>query len=72
MRNNLSLFILMIVAMVFTRCAGDHNQAIETNRTASIVPEYYDLTIPPNIAPLNFIIKEPGSKFRAKTETQLP
>jgi len=66
MRNNLSIFVLMIVVMAFTRCTGNHQQATETNRTASIFPEYYDLTIPPNIAPLNFIIKEPGSKFRVE------
>ena len=66
MKNYLSLFMLMIVAVVLTRCTGNHQQEIETNRTASIFPEYYDLTIPPNIAPLNFIIKESGLKFRVE------
>lgn len=64
--NYLSVFMLMIVAMAFTHCTGNHQQAIVTNRTPSIFPEYYDLTIPPNIAPLNFIIKEHGSKFRVE------
>jgi hypothetical protein len=38
--------------------------AAETGRVARIFPEYYDLTLPPNIAPLNFILEEPGSRFR--------
>jgi len=72
MRNNLSIFVLMIVVMAFTRCTGNHQQATETNRTASIFPEYYDLTIPPNIAPLNFIIKEPVSTKRQSSKTTAP
>lgn len=64
--NYLHVFVLMIIALAFTHCTGNHQQAIETNRTASIFPEYYDLTLPPNIAPLNFIIKESGSKFRVE------
>ncbi|HDS06587.1 MAG TPA: hypothetical protein ENO05_03080 [Bacteroides sp.] len=36
---------------------------MQTDTEADIYPAYYDLTIPPNIAPLNFIIREPGSKF---------
>jgi hypothetical protein len=37
-----------------------------TNETVSIFPSYYDLTIPPNIAPLNFVINEPGTKYRVE------
>ncbi|MGC8744777.1 MAG: TolB family protein [Verrucomicrobiia bacterium] len=31
-----------------------------------IFPDYADITIPPNIAPLNFIINEKGSKYRVE------
>jgi len=55
-----------LVSGIFFGCSDNHQQAIESNRVAAIFPEYYDLTIPPNIAPLNFIIKESGSKFRVE------
>ena len=64
--NYFTVFVLIMVAMAFTYCTVNHQQAVETNRTASIFPEYYTLTIPPNIAPLNFIIKEKGSIFRVE------
>lgn len=63
-RKYFSVFAFTIVAMAFTHCTGNYRQAIETNRIANIFPEYYNVTIPPNIAPLNFIIRESGSKFR--------
>lgn len=50
----------------FASCSDHHKTAIETNKAAAIFPEYYGSTLPPNIAPLNFIIKEPGSKFRVE------
>jgi dipeptidyl aminopeptidase/acylaminoacyl peptidase len=51
---------------MFMACGRDPGSALETNTRAAIFPEYYDLTIPPNIAPLNFVIGEPGSRFRAE------
>ena len=65
-RYYFSVMVLLVVVTAFFSCTGNHQQAIETIRTVSIFPEYYDLTIPPNIAPLNFIIKEQGSKFRVE------
>ncbi len=59
-----SVFVLAIVALAFTFCTGNIHKATETSRIAKIFPEYYNVTIPTNIAPLNFIIREPGSKFR--------
>ena len=47
-------------------CSSGGENVQETNRVASIFPDYYDLTLPPNIAPLNFIINEPGTKFRVE------
>ena len=31
-----------------------------------ISPDYIDCVIPPNIAPLNFVVQEPGSSYRVK------
>jgi hypothetical protein len=38
-------------------------EAVALAQTAHIEPDYKDLIIPPNIAPLNFTIKEPGNRF---------
>ncbi len=62
----LQLVTLALVIALFTFCTGNHRQAVEIKRVAKIFPEYYNATLPRNIAPLNFIIKEPGSKFRVE------
>lgn len=58
------MILAVILVLVMAGCTGSHQKAIAQNRPATIFPEYYNLTIPNNIAPLNFIIREPGSKFR--------
>ena len=35
-------------------------------RAPGIYPEYYDTVIPPNIAPLNFLVREDGSRYFVK------
>lgn len=35
-------------------------------RLPEIEPRYVDTTIPPNIAPLNFLVKEPGTEYRVR------
>ncbi|MCX6235989.1 MAG: hypothetical protein NTY07_00295 [Bacteroidia bacterium] len=44
---------------------------ISIEKKAVLEPDYSEVTIPPNIAPLNFVIKEPGSAYfvRFTTET---
>jgi len=37
-----------------------------TERAPSIRPDYTDVVIPPNIAPLNFRIQEPGTHYRVQ------
>ena len=58
--------VSVAIAMFLTSCGNNYKQAFNTNRTAAIFPEYYGSTLPSNIAPLNFIIKETGSKFRVE------
>jgi len=38
-------------------------ECIEVPRPARIDPDYRDCTIPPNIAPLNFAVQEPGAQY---------
>jgi hypothetical protein len=52
------LFLFFLASCTLPEKSGDTEQA-----EPEIYPPYYDLTIPPNIAPLNFIIREEGSRF---------
>jgi hypothetical protein len=63
------LYLRIVCVFVLTNCSGYPKNAHETKSDAKIFPEYYHLTIPPNMAPLNFIIKEPGTKFRVEIST---
>lgn len=60
----LNALLFFAFVSLLSGCSTGYENAVETNRVASIYPDYYDLTLPPNIAPLNFIVNEPGSKFR--------
>ena len=58
----LCLFLLLIFV---SGCDANKEEiAIETGRKPEIDPDYTDVTIPPNIAPMNFIIKEDAGYFR--------
>lgn len=58
------LFILLIVILFCSGCGRDiSNNALRADRKPVIEPDYTDVTIPPNIAPMNFKILEEGSKF---------
>lgn len=52
---------------ILTNCTGKHNdQVSELDREPLIDPDYTGVTIPVNIAPLNFQIKEAGKTFTLK------
>jgi|WetSurSiteA1Bulk_404760.scaffolds.fasta_scaffold02540_3 hypothetical protein len=55
---------LIILVAALTSCTGKPGDDIaEADRTASIDPDYTGITIPFNIAPMNFKITEVGSGF---------
>jgi len=62
--------ILVISAAVFLYCMFYGTPEItewhDMEREARIYPDYARATIPPNIAPLNFIVREEGDFFRVK------
>ena len=39
-------------------------------RAPGIYPDYFDLVIPPNIAPLNFLVQEAGSSYFVKIHSK--
>ncbi len=64
----IGLIIILTCALLWA-CSGKNSgirNAVNSDRFAVIDPDYSDITIPPNIAPLNFRIQQPGSAFYAK------
>jgi len=57
----------VVLVILFAACKTDiPENAEKTNKLPTIYPDYTELVIPPNIAPLNFLIKETGEKFIAR------
>jgi hypothetical protein len=59
---------LLIILIVFSTCSNNKlpSSVVESGEVPKIFPEYTDVTIPPNIAPLNFSIKEAGQEFAVR------
>ena len=57
--------LTFVVCMMFLSCHSPMPNAKLDSRQPAIFPDYSDITIPPNIAPLNFIIHEPGDRYIA-------
>jgi hypothetical protein len=56
---------IVLVLIVFAGCAS-HDERVNSQpmeRLPNIQPDYSGITIPPNIAPLNFSIKESGEAY---------
>jgi len=57
--------VLFAGLYVFISCnSGKHDKAENADRKPVIEPDYTDVTIPPNIAPMNFKIEEEGKNFK--------
>jgi len=77
-KKYLNLFLILAVVLVSTGTLvyflADKRVAIEqfniVDRIAGISPDYCDIIIPPNIAPLNFLVKEEGSYYCAKISSR--
>ena len=58
--------VVLAAAMVICLMHGCRETIAEyksLDRTARIFPDYAGCVIPPNIAPLNFVVKEPGTRY---------
>lgn len=54
----------IISLLLLTRCGvPDIKDAVQKSEMPQIFPDYTDIIIPPNIAPLNFKIEEEGEKY---------
>lgn len=55
---------MIILTILISSCTGNLPAYTDENRKPQIQPEYSDISIPPNIAPLNFMIHETAEKFK--------
>lgn len=65
-RQTYHYMILCLMLLLMTAAACDHKatlpgQFTQSDRQADIFPNYKDIVIPPNIAPLNFMVKDSGA-----------
>ena len=63
----LASIVLMVAGVLIFSLAAvekpDLHSCASIARSPSIKPDYVDVTVPPNIAPLNFIIEEPADAY---------
>jgi WD40 repeat protein len=60
------LYYLLIFLMMYSCSKSPDDNVLITERNAALEPDYTGITIPPNIAPLNFMINEEGSAHLVK------
>jgi WD40 repeat protein len=60
------LYYLLIFLMMYSCSKSPDDNVLITERNAALEPDYTGITIPPNIAPLNFMINEEGSAYLVK------
>jgi hypothetical protein len=65
MRINLTVFSA-ILAFIFASCSKPVTNPVVLDRIPVIFPDYTDITIPLNIAPMNFRIREAGNEFEVR------
>lgn len=66
-------FTLILAACLLTACKPEAvvpAQSTAVTEPLSIFPDYTDVVIPPNIAPLNFMAKNEGDEFVARYATR--
>lgn len=72
MRSDRSLTTpLAILAFAAALSAGSCRDKVPPSvvavpRLPKVAPDYVGIVIPPNIAPLNFVVREPGRKYQAR------
>lgn len=70
MKRYLSTIIYSLLAVcLLVSCSGFPKTTEKADRNARLFPDVNQLVVPVNIAPLNFIIREPGEKYCVKFST---
>ena len=68
--NKYSILFFLFLMNVFVACNSKVKSFEKISRAPKIFPDYSRILIPPNIAPLNFVIEEPGSQFEVRILVQ--
>ena len=63
--NKLNNHIIFAFTILFslTACSKNISDFHAENKKPAIFPDYIDVVIPPNIAPLNFTVLDKGNKY---------
>ena len=62
-RDIIVLTVLMMLAIASAGCSRPHTGSGNCEGTPHIYPDYTDIEIPANIAPMNFRIEEPAQRY---------
>ena len=65
MKNSLMVLVILSLTLLVSCHQGIENFK-DVQRLPKIFPDYTGIMIPPNIAPLNFSITEPGNEFEVR------
>ena len=68
MKNCIHLLAILLLAL--SSCQSKIENYADIERTPKIFPDYTDILIPSNIAPMNFRINEPGSDYEVRIYTR--
>lgn len=51
------ILYILLLSTLFVACTDKVEDAVETGQIVPMYPDYTDVTIPKNIAPLNFLLR---------------
>lgn len=66
MIKKIPIYLLILIFAVANSCTTDLSHSDQVDRLPVIFPDYTGIVIPPNMAPLNFVVKEKGDLFVAR------
>jgi len=67
---NHHIILVLIAIFNLLACTKNVNDYYTENKKPSIFPDYTDVVIPPNIAPLNFTVLEKGSRYHIEISSE--
>ena len=68
-KKSIYLFAALILITLYS-CQSKIGNFAEVSRLPAIFPDYTGILIPPNMAPLNFTVQEPGTEYEVRIYTR--
>jgi hypothetical protein len=66
LKNALICFLMILCGIHISCRSQDYSHPQKVQRPAHLEPDYSGIVIPPNIAPLNFVIREKAARYHVK------